>query len=49
MTSKIIHGIVGKTLRYEKTLPSLPVPQLRQTCAKYLESGKYDGDWGHKS
>lgn len=41
MTSNIIRGIIGKTLKYEEALPSLPVPQLRQTCAKYLESGWY--------
>ena len=31
--------VVGKTLSYEETLPSLPVPSLKQTCMKYLESG----------
>ena len=33
--------VVGKTLSYEETLPSLPVPSLKQTCMKYLESGIY--------
>ncbi|XP_028393021.1 peroxisomal carnitine O-octanoyltransferase-like [Dendronephthya gigantea] len=38
MASNVIRGIIGKTLKYEDTLPSLPVPRLKQTCAKYLQS-----------
>ena len=38
MASNITRRIVGKTLEYEQTLPSLPVPQLKKTCEKYLES-----------
>ena len=40
MASNITRRIVGKTLGYEQTLPSLPVPQLKRTCVKYLESVK---------
>lgn len=30
-----------KTFQYDKTLPSLPVPALAETLAKYLKSGWY--------
>ena len=33
-----------KTLDYEQSLPSLPVPPLKLTCRKYLESGKRNSD-----
>ena len=29
-----------KTFQYQNYLPSLPVPNLRETLAKYLDSGK---------
>lgn len=32
-----------KTFQYQGDLPSLPVPRLRQTLDKYLDSGKVEG------
>ena len=32
---------VPKTLELQSQLPSLPLPSLEKTCAKYLESGKF--------